>query len=303
MSTPEPVTLTATAEMVEMTETAAGDNDRSGRRGRSRWLNTPLLVGGGILLVIVLAAVFAPLITSWDPTAPDPANALLGPSGSHWFGTDNLGRDIFTRVLYGARSDLTLASAAVAAPFVIGTTLGILVGYIGGWFDTIAMRVADVMTAFPFFILVISLVFVLGGGVWTIFIAITAVSWVAYARLVRAETLVLRDVEYVAACRAGGISMPRILSRHIAPNVITQAIVFAMSDIVMNVGVIVTLSYFGLGIAPPTPDWGTMMSDGQQFLAAGLLGLTLFPAAAVILTSLALSLVGEGLAKALRIER
>lgn len=299
MSTPDPVMLAASAEMAQPIDVESAE----ARRGRSRWLNIPLVIGGIILLIIVLAAAFAPLISSFDPTVPDPANALLGPSATHWFGTDNLGRDIFTRVLYGARTDLTLASAAVAAPFVIGTALGIVAGYVGGWFDTIVMRIADVVTAFPFFILVISLVFVLGGGVRTIFIAITAVSWVAYARLVRAETLVLRDVEYVAACRAGGISMPRILGRHIAPNVITQAIVFAMSDIVMNVGVIVTLSYFGLGIEPPTPDWGTMMADGQQFLAAGLLGLTLFPAAAVILTSLALSLVGEGLAKALRIER
>jgi len=202
-----------------------------------------------------------------------------------------------------ARSDLTVASVAVAAPFLIGLALGIVCGYVGGWFDMVAMRVADIVTAFPFFILVISLVFVLGGGVWTIFVAITAVSWVAYARIVRAEAMVLRNTEFVAACRAGGISVPRILLRHIAPNVLTQAIVFAMSDIVLNVGVIVTLSYFGLGIVPPTPDWGAMMADGQQFLAAGYVGLTLFPAAAVVLSSLALSLVGEGLAYVLRIER
>lgn len=265
--------------------------------------NIPLFLGLAILVVIAGAAVAAPLLTSWDPIEPDPVNALLDPSATHLLGTDNLGRDVFARILYGARSDLTVASVAVAAPFVIGLALGIICGYVGGWFDLVAMRVADIVTAFPFFILVISLVFVLGGGVWTIFVAITAVSWVAYARIVRAETMVLRNTEFVAACRAGGISLPRILVRHIAPNVLTQAIVFAMSDIVMNVGVIVTLSYFGLGIVPPTPDWGAMMADGQQFLAAGYFGLTLFPAAAVVLSSLALSLVGEGLAHALRIER
>jgi peptide/nickel transport system permease protein len=271
----------------------------------SRWgrTNVPLFLGLAILFVIAGAAIAAPLLTSWNPIEPDPVNALLAPSGTHLLGTDNLGRDVFARILYGARSDLTVASVAVAAPFLIGLTLGIVCGYVGGWFDTVAMRVADIVTAFPFFILVISLVFVLGGGVWTIFVAITAVSWVAYARIVRAEAMVLRNTEFVAACRAGGISLPRILVRHIAPNVLTQAIVFAMSDIVMNVGVIVTLSYFGLGIVPPTPDWGAMMADGQQFLAAGYYGLTLFPAAAVVLSSLALSLVGEGLAHALRIER
>jgi peptide/nickel transport system permease protein len=265
--------------------------------------NVPLFLGLAILVVIAAAAIAAPLLTSWNPIEPDPVNTLLAPSGTHLLGTDNLGRDVFARILYGARSDLTIASVAVAAPFLIGLTLGIVCGYVGGWLDMVAMRVADIVTAFPFFILVISLVFVLGGGVWTIFVAITAVSWVAYARIVRAETMVLRNTEFVAACRAGGISLPRILVRHIAPNVVTQAIVFAMSDIVMNVGVIVTLSYLGLGIVPPTPDWGAMMADGQQFLAAGYFGLTLFPAAAVVLTSLALSLVGEGLAHVLRIER
>lgn len=265
--------------------------------------NVPLFLGLAILVVIAAAAIAAPLLTSWNPIEPDPVNALLAPSGTHLLGTDNLGRDVFARILYGARSDLTIASVAVAAPFLIGVTLGIVCGYVGGWLDMVAMRVADIVTAFPFFILVISLVFVLGGGVWTIFVAITAVSWVAYARIVRAETMVLRNTEFVAACRAGGISLPRILVRHIAPNVLTQAIVFAMSDIVMNVGVIVTLSYLGLGIVPPTPDWGAMMADGQQFLAAGYFGLTLFPAAAVVLTSLALSLLGEGLANVLRIER
>ncbi|MBB2986610.1 ABC transporter permease [Terracoccus luteus] len=265
--------------------------------------NVALVVGLVILAVIVAAALAAPLLTRWDPIEPDPLATLLPPSGEHLFGTDNLGRDIFTRVLYGARSDLTLASVAVLAPFVIGLAVGILCGYVGGWFDVVVMRVADIVTAFPFFILVISLVFVLGGGVWTIFIAITAVSWVAYARIVRAETMVLRNTEFVAASRVGGISTARIMTRHIAPNVLTQAIVYAMSDIVMNVGVIVTLSYFGLGIVPPTPDWGAMMADGQQFLAADYYGLTLFPAAAVVLTSLALALVGEGLAHVLRIER
>lgn len=265
--------------------------------------NTALVIGLLILGAIVALAIAAPALTRWDPIEPDPLHALLLPSGTHLFGTDNLGRDIFSRVLYGARSDLTLASVAVLAPFAIGLAVGITCGYAGGWFDVLVMRVADIVTAFPFFILVISLVFVLGGGVWTIFIAITAVSWVAYARIVRAETMVVRNTEFVSACQVGGIATPRILLRHIAPNVLTQAVVYAMSDIVMNVGVIVTLSYFGLGIVPPTPDWGAMMADGQQFLAAGYYGLTLFPAAAVVLTSLALSLVGEGLAHVLRIER
>jgi peptide/nickel transport system permease protein len=256
-----------------------------------------------ILGIIVLTAIFAPLITTHSPTAPDVPNALLPPSSEHFFGTDNLGRDIFARVIYGTRSDLTIAVAAVIAPWILGMVIGAVSGYFGGWFDTIIMRVADIFTAFPFFILVISLVFILGNGAKSIFIAITAVSWVAYARIVRGEAMVLRNKEFIAACQVSGISTMRTLTRHVVPNVATQAIVYSMSDIVMNVGVIVTLSYFGLGIVPPTPDWGSMMADGQQFLAGGYYGLTLFPAGAVILTSLALALIGDGLAHVLRIDR
>jgi len=268
--------------------------------GRS---SAALVTGSTILAIIVLAAIFAPVLTPWNPILPDPTHGLLPPSPTHLFGTDNIGRDIFARVIYGARTDITLATVAVIAPVLIGLTLGVLAGYFGGWVDAVIMRLADLLTAFPFFILIISLVFVLGGGVWTIFVAITAVSWVSYARIVRAETMVLRNTEFVAAARAGGISTPRILFRHITPNALTQAIVYAMSDIVSNIGVIVTLSFFGLGIVAPTPNWGAMMADGQQFLAGGYYGMTLFPAAAVVLTSLSLALIGEGLAHALRIDR
>lgn len=271
-----------------------------------KWLrrgNLQLVVGLALLALIVGASLLAPLLTSYDPIAPDPVNALQPPSGSHLFGTDNLGRDTFTRVLYGGRTDLLIAVIAVIAPFIIGTILGIICGYFGGWIDMLIMRLADIVTAFPFFILVISLVFVLGNGPRSIFIAITAVSWVAYARLVRGESMVLRNKEFILACEASGVAKTQILIRHFVPNVITQGIVYAMSDIVMNIGVIVTLSYFGLGIVPPTPDWGSMMANGQQFLAGGYYGMTLFPAAAVILSSLALSLVGDGLAHVLRIQR
>ncbi len=283
--------------------TPSAARSRGWAPGWMRRRNLQLWVGGVMLGIMVVAAIFAPLITAHSPTTPDALHALLSSSSDHLFGTDNLGRDVFARVVYGARSDLTIAVVAVIAPWVIGLAFGILCGYFGGWFDTVLMRIADIVTAFPFFILVISLVFVLGNGAWSIFVAITCVSWVAYARLVRGEAMGLRNKEFVAASQAGGISTGQILLCHIVPNVVTQAIVYAMSDIVMNVGVIVTLSYFGLGIVPPTPDWGSMMADAQQFLAGGYYGLTLFPAAAVIWTSLALSFIGDGLAHALRIDR
>ena len=268
-----------------------------------RGSNVELFLGGGIFAAMVLAAVFAPLLTPYDPTAQDLANALSGPSAAHPLGTDNLGRDSWSRLLFGARSDLGIAVMAVLFPFVLGTVLGALCGYFRGWFDTFVMRIADVVSAFPFFVLVITLVFVFGNGPMSIFLAISLVSWVSYARIVRAETLLIRSRDFIQSCETGGLGTARIVVRHVLPNTATQAIVFAMSDVVGNIGVIVTLSYFGLGIVPPTPDWGQMISDGQQFLASGNYSLVLIPGAAVVLASLSLTFLGDGIANALRAKR
>lgn len=265
--------------------------------------NPQLLFGTLIVGVIVLMALAAPLLTRYDPTAQDFLSTLQGPSADHLLGTDNLGRDIWARLLYGARTDLALASVAVLLPFVIGSTVGALCGYFGGWFDTIVMRIADTVVAFPFYVLVISLVFILGNGVSSIIVAISIVSWIAYARIIRAEAMVLSATNFMDALHVGGLGVPRIVFRHLMPNVLSQAIVYAMSDIVANIGVIVTLSYFGLGIVPPTPDWGNMMSEGQPFFAGGTYSLMLIPAVAVVVTSYGLSLVGDGLATALRVKR
>jgi peptide/nickel transport system permease protein len=248
-------------------------------------------------------AIFAPLLTHYDPIAQDFTATLQGPNWEHLLGTDNLGRDIWSRILFGARIDLFLATVAVAAPLVVGTVIGALCGYFCGWFDILVMRVADTVVAFPFYVLVISLVSILGNDIGSIFVAISIVSWVAYTRIVRAEAMVLRSTEFMDALLAGGIGVWRIVFRHLVPNVVSQAIVYAMSDIVGNIGVIVTLSYFGLGIVPPTPDWGSMMADGQPFFAGGYYGLMAIPAVAVIITSFALSLIGDGLANFLRVKR
>ncbi|CAB4656990.1 unannotated protein [freshwater metagenome] len=265
--------------------------------------NFRLYLGIFILLTVIAMAVFASHLTKFDPIEQDLMNALQGGTDKHFLGTDNLGRDIWSRLLYGGRTDLFLATAAVLAPFIIGTIIGAICGYFSGWIDTFVMRVADVVVAFPFYVLVISLVFILGNGVSSIFIAISLVSWVAYARIVRGETLIVRSKEFIEAAQTGGISNRKIITRHVLPNVITQAVVYAMSDIVLNIGVIVTLSYFGLGIVPPTPDWGRMISEGQQFLAGGYYYLTVLPAIAVIITSLGLSFIGDGLAQLLRVKR
>jgi peptide/nickel transport system permease protein len=187
----------------------------------------------------------------------------------------------------------------VLFPFVIGIIMGSLAGYFGGWVDVIIMRLIEIVVAFPFYVLVISLVFVLGPGARSIYIAITIVGWVSYARIIRGEILVAKRQEYVLAARSGGLSAIRIMARHLLPNVISQAIIYAMSDIVQDILGIVTLSYLGLGIQPPTADWGSMISDGQDFLTTHW-ELTTIPGLAVVVTGLALSLLGDGLTDLLR---
>lgn len=266
------------------------------------WYRTPALVAGlTILGVIVVAVVCAPLLTSYEPNQQDLLDILAPPSSEHLLGTDQLGRDVWSRLLYGGRVDLQVAFVAVLFPFVIGTTLGCLAGYYGRWVDTGVSRLVDVVVAFPFFVLIIALVFALGPGTRSIYIAITLVGWVSYTRIIRAEVLVAKRQEYVLAAQAAGLSDARIMRRHLLPNVITQAIVFAMSDVVITILAIVTLGYLGLGVQPPTPDWGGMIADGQQFITSDW-RLSTIPGLAVVITGLGLSLVGDGLADLLRPE-
>ena len=291
-----------------MTTAAVATATRAMRRpARSRslkaWYRNGTLVTGLVIVgLLVLAAVFAPLLTPYDPIKQDLQNALLSPSADHWLGTDKYGRDVLTRLLYGARVDLRIGFLAVLIPFVVGSVLGALAGYFGGWFDAIVMRVVDVFFAFPFYVLVIVLVFVFGSGEKSIYLAIAAVSWVAYAKIMRGELLVAKKQDYVVAARLGGMSHSRILVRHIAPNVMSQALIYALSDIVMDILAIVTLGYLGLGIAPPTAEWGSMILDGQEFITTQWLQATI-PGLAVVVTSLGLSLLGDGLSDQLSPER
>jgi peptide/nickel transport system permease protein len=240
-------------------------------------------------------------LTSQSPTQQDLNNILASPSSKHLLGTDQLGRDLFSRILYGGRVDLRVAFLAVLLPFLIGTTLGCISGYYGRFYDTAIMRLVDVMVAIPFYVLVIALVFALGPGARSIYIAITFVGWVSYARIIRGEVLVAKRQEYVLAARAAGFRDRRIIVRHLLPNVITQAIVYAMSDIVLDILAIVTLGYLGLGIQPPIPDWGGMIADGQAFLTTKW-ELSTIPGVVVVITALGLSLIGDGLADLLRPE-
>jgi peptide/nickel transport system permease protein len=267
---------------------------------KAHWFRQPTLMSGLVLLAIIVGMVIAaPLLTSYNPNVQNLTASLQGPGAHHLLGTDQLGRDTWTRLLYGGRVDLQVAFIAVLFPFVLGTVLGSVAGYFGGWVDLVIMRVVDIVVAFPFYVLIIALVFVLGSGERSIYIAITAVGWVSYARIIRGEILVAKRQEYVAAAQSGGLSNLRIMGRHLLPNVITQAIIYAMSDIVQDILAIVTLSYLGLGIQPPTADWGSMIADGQNFLTTHW-ELTTIPGLAVVVTGLALSLVGDGLADLLR---
>jgi peptide/nickel transport system permease protein len=270
---------------------------------RRRWYRTPTLMAGLTILVILAGmAIFAPVVTRGiDPLKQDLVNTLASPSAEHWLGTDQLGRDVWSRLVYGARIDLKVGFLAVLFPFILGTTLGSISGYYGRWMDTGVMRLVDVVVAFPFYVLIIALVFALGPGVRSIVIAITIVGWVSYARIIRGEVLIAKRQEYVMAAQSAGFSTPRIIGRHILPNVIGQAIVFAMSDIVLSILAIVTLGYLGLGVPPPTPDWGSMIFEGQTFLTTHWM-LSTIPGIAVIITGLGLSLVGDGLNDLLRPE-
>lgn len=266
-----------------------------------RWVQSrELAIGIGGLIVIALAGTFAPLLTRFEPLAQDASAVLTGPSARHWLGTDQLGRDIWSRLIYSIRIDVPIAVASVLAPFVIGVVIGLVSGYAGRALDSIIMRIGEVVLAFPFMVLVIALVFVYGSGAISILIAFTIVDWISYTIIVRGDVLTEKQLEYVAAARVLGFSRGRILFRHLLPNVITQAIVYSMSDIVMTITSIVGLGFLGLGISPPTAEWGSMIQDGTPFLSSHWL-IAGAPGIAVVITGLMLSLIGDGLADRLRV--
>jgi peptide/nickel transport system permease protein len=258
--------------------------------------NRTLAAGLAIVGALALAAILAPVLAPHSPTAQDIVHALAAPGSSgHLLGTDHLGRDVLSRLLYGARTDLFVGVGAVIAPFVLGTALGALAGYAGGWVDALIMRLVDLVFAFPIMVLLIALVFVLQPGIVSIIVAVTVVDWVAYARLTRAQVIGQKELDYVLAADIGGLSGARILIRHILPNVIAQNVVYAMSDAVLVILAITTLGFLGLGVPPPAADWGSMISDAQQYVDTQW-WLAVFPGVAILVTGLGMSLIGDGLA-------
>ena len=272
--------------------------DRIGRQ--RRWINPTLLSGLVFLGIIILFVVGYPFLVDWSPTEPDFSQpTFAGPSWDHLLGTDNFGRDNLTRLAYGGRVDLVVAFVATAVTVIVGGFLGLLTGYFGGWFDTLIMRLVDFTLTMPYLVLVIAIVAILGTGTNNIVYAIWLVGWVTYARIVRAETLVARRLEFVDAARVIGMSHLRIMLRHITPNVIASSLVYSMADFVLNILVASTLSFLGLGVQPPHPEWGLMVAEARDFFLRDWRLMT-YPGLAVLITGAAFGLIGDGLAQALR---
>ncbi len=274
---------------------AAMPRGKALRRGLAA--NPLLTVGGALVLLIVFVAIVAPLIVPFPGdagTATHPFEVLKAPSAAHWFGTDNVGRDLFSRVLFGARVSPVIAMIVLVIACIVGVPLGVAAGFLGGWVDELIMRVTDVFLAFPPLLLALALAAVLPASLTSVTIAIAAVWWPWYVRLIRGQAASVAGRPYVEACRALGVSRMRIIFRHILPNSITPVLVQVSLDVG---GVILTasaLSFLGLGAQDPVPDWGLMVSSGQSYFTPDWWMVT-FPGLAILLTAFAFNLLGDGL--------
>lgn len=255
-------------------------------------------VGAAIVLTALVAAILGPWLVPYDPAAQELALRLQGPTGSHWFGLDELGRDILARVLAGARISLFVGLVVVGVSSTVGTVLGAVAGYFGGWIDEAISRVMDVLLAFPGLLLAIALVAVLGPSLQNVVLALTLIGWVGYARLVRGQVLRAREFEYVQAARALGASTVRILGRHVIPTAMPAVSVQATLGMGGAILSEASLSFLGLGVQPPTPSWGTMLSYGKGHLLDAP-HLTLFPGLAIAVLVLGFNFLGDGLRDAL----
>ncbi|GAB7263251.1 ABC transporter permease [Dickeya ananatis] len=266
----------------------------SGLRRRAIPRQHALRAGIVIVGLWLFIALFVPWLAPFDPITQDATSSLLSPGGAHLFGTDNFGRDIFSRVLWGARVDLQICLLGVIFPFLLGTTLGALSGYLGGVVDAAIMRLIDIVLAFPFLVLMLAIIAILGPGLGSFYIAMAMVGWVSYARLVRAQVLTLKQRDFIVAARSLGYRHARILFRHLLPNAITGALVFSMSDCVLVLLNGAAVSYLGLGVQPPTAEWGVMVAEGQSFITTAW-WITTFPGLAIVLLAMGFSLLADGL--------
>jgi peptide/nickel transport system permease protein len=256
--------------------------------------NPSLLIGGLIILMLVGLAVFAPVLATHGVDQPDMRNRFSYPSAEHLLGTDNLGRDLWSRLIFGARISLSIGVISVTVAALVGTTIGLAAGYFGGWIDMLLMRITDVFLGFPAVVLTLAIVAVLGPGIINISAAIIAVTWTEYARVVRATTLVLREQNYVQAARALGASAGRILVREILPNALGPIVVLASLGLGTAVIIESALSFLGFGLPPPTPTWGWTLSYGTRFIRDEP-WLSIISGATIMVTVLGFNLLGDGL--------
>nr|WP_253913422.1 ABC transporter permease [Pseudoruegeria sp. HB172150] len=252
-----------------------------------------------ILGTLVLIAIFPEFFAPYDPLAFDYSAVLQPPSAAHPFGTDNFGRDVLSRVIHASTINLQIAIFATITPFVFGTLLGAVVGYVGGIAETIFGRVVDAVITFPFLVLVIAIVSVLGPGLVNMYIAVGLVGWVFYARIIAAEVKVQKRLDYADAGRAMGYTHTRIVFRHLLPNSVTPAIVYWMTDMALAILLGSSLGYLGLGAQPPAAEWGVQIAEGKNFMATAW-WISVFPGIAIVITGLGFSLLGDGLADLLR---
>jgi glutathione transport system permease protein len=260
--------------------------------------NRAAMTGAAVLLILVTVAITAPLIAPYEPVEQDYEHLLEGFSLAHPFGTDNFGRDIFSRVLYGARISLSVGLLGVSLGLLAGMAVGLSAGHFGGWVDDVLMRLLDLLLACPQLLLAIMVITVLGVGDTNVIVAIGIFSLPVFARVVRGQILSLKALEFVVAARASGAGDMRILLAHLLPNALAAILVLASLRLGTAILTVATLSFLGLGIRPPAPEWGTMLTDGRQFLQIAP-HVAIFPGLAIVVSVLSVNLLGDGLRDAL----
>jgi len=261
--------------------------------------NNALVLGAFLVGVIVILALLGPVLAPYNPTKNDYAVAVQPPSLAHPFGTDKFGRDQLSRVLFGARIDLSVGIFCTFFSLLIGVTVGCVAGYFGGKIDTLFMRIVDIQVAFPFYVLLIAILAILGPGLINMYYALVLTGWISFARLIRGEVLVAKKMEYVTASRALGCGDARIIVRHLLPNIIGPAFIFAMSAVVLNILSGASLGFLGLGVQAPNPEWGVMIAESREYMTTAW-WLPVFPGLAIALVGVSFSLLGDGLSNLVR---
>ena len=267
--------------------------ESAGRVRRVRDWPWAMRIGVAIVSCYLIVAVFAPLIAPYDPLRQNIPNLLASPSWGHVLGTDRLGRDVFSRLLYASRYDLLLAVSGTLLSLLLGAFLGLVAGYFRGVVDIVVSRIVDLLLTIPIYPLLVLLLFTLGSGAASVITAFAVTGWVSYARLARSQVLVTREQDFVAAAKLGGLGNARVMAKHVLPNITAQLLVLWASDIVMAIGTIAALGYLGIGIQPPTPEWGVMVQDGQDFLLTNW-WLSVAPGLIIVVLGIGLALISDG---------